>query len=1152
MSDFQSFLFQSMHLIGLKAEDSSTTDAIDSGVDETSKYIKSSARRKLNTIEEPPEINSQKKLSINVKNSAKNYESRQQSIKTTLTTTTTSVETKTTPTKVVFRNQQTKITNLSVNSAEDDDEELEKPVKIQNKTMSSISNNNNNNIKNSVMNDRADIISQLQQSSMGNISICTTETFISTNSNSTNATTSTNVNLNDDQNQTLSQKYTTIVESDSNFNANDTFPEPPKFDSEINCMDSNDQDVDKFGNKLKSSSNYTMISKTSTNTQSSDSIVCINDNQVNYNDNKQINEKKIENKDVSFDLCSLTSSGNCLDGVPFKNNMLSNEKCFNNNNNNNNNSKNENQLTNITSVPVETMPVTVSITPPQQINCTNIVDESFIDNNSYNNNMSNVNMVPNSMNTSVYDCERDVKSPKPVAESISQRILKKISSGDFSPLKSIFNKHYHNKQNSNNNSANVSTNEISKSSASSRSSEKHNKQHNIEPTKIQLDGKSMESYLAKFEEEILRKAKTEILNECKMMSLKQTELLHRTTLNGETESIKKYLNEELFLNTDMDNLEKYNTLLNRLRFNANKRYNTLPLLYSYLNDKVDSTQITKWLKTIEKASGELEEKEPVSVEKEVPSKLSSKQYLINKKRELLDKVAKKMHHKKTPRSTTLIETQVYANIDLTESLPEVKKNKKKKSVKKEASKSTETLSEIVGHDGFYINDKHAKTVDVSNDGKKTKKVKNRTRSEVPSVEENNSFVREQFNVTLSDELEDMIELEKKSKSREKRHQSQPQNLKKEQQRKSSSALKQESADVNDDSRVQEVNIRRRKPVSVNQSVMNDHFYNEINEMELRNTIRLKEQKKEFSDADVSLTKMKTLKSGDKTVRTEKINTKPKLPNSSSASILPNNNSPSSTAKKLPPTAPTTRKTTAAEHAKNFLRKPSHLLAKLKSPERKILYNDWFAIIKKMDSDPKFDLETLVRTRGRFTEHDRISYRDRLQQQKLRSARSEPNFGAMKFSSQQNSEQSSEDSAATGHDRKRPKTHSKPPSGNHNNRERSRAHRTVHLGPTRNHDAMMKSESYCENVGRKWDMDKQNHNDEQDEINLSLNNNNNSKASSNTLSNALKLTLQKSDVELIKDILKKKHKNLSTADLNAMTINALRGKINSEQDLNQSI
>ena len=53
------------------------------------------------------------------------------------------------------------------------------------------------------------------------------------------------------------------------------------------------------------------------------------------------------------------------------------------------------------------------------------------------------------------------------------------------------------------------------------------------------------------------------------------------------------------------------------------------------------------------------------------------------------------------------------------------------------------------------------------------------------------------------------------------------------------------------------------------------------------------------------------------------------------------------------------------------------ISNLKSPERQILYNDWFKIVKKMETDPKFDLEALIRTRGRFTDHEIISYRDKL-------------------------------------------------------------------------------------------------------------------------------------------------------------------------------
>ena len=38
-----------------------------------------------------------------------------------------------------------------------------------------------------------------------------------------------------------------------------------------------------------------------------------------------------------------------------------------------------------------------------------------------------------------------------------------------------------------------------------------------------------------------------------------------------------------------------------------------------------------------------------------------------------------------------------------------------------------------------------------------------------------------------------------------------------------------------------------------------------------------------------------------------------------------------------------------------------------SPEKKLLYNEWFAIIKRMENDPKFDLEAMIRARaGRTT------------------------------------------------------------------------------------------------------------------------------------------------------------------------------------------
>jgi hypothetical protein len=1046
MTDFQSFLFQSMHLIGLKEENNnSTTDSIDN-------------KKKLNTIEEPPDFN-RKQSTINLKNSQKS-----QSTATTIDSRHSSTKSQHQPSPVkLLNNKQSPLKTITPkknenkkNEEEKEEEEVEKPVQLRN-DIKRISSNN-------------DVINQLQQSSMGNISICTTETFISTNS--TNVTTSTNgttsTNFQSDENPP--QKYKTIAESDVNINTSiDAFPDPPKFDNEQICTESTDEKNLSIDEERK--------------------------NNFNDNNSNQLSEKVIENKDVLFEICSLSSSINCLD-----------------------------QAKNVVdSVPIEAT-------------TTNIVDESFIDNNGYNNNMSNVGVI-NIINTSTYDCEREAKSPKPVAESISQRILKKLGNGDFSPLKSIFSKN----KNTCNNS--VSTNGVSSSSSSSKHNSIESPVNNriVQPF---TDTKSMESYLAKFEEEILRKAKTEILNECKMLNLKQNEVTNKRNSmeNVDSELIKKYLGvngDDLLPQNDVENLEKYNSLINRIRLNTSKRYNTLPLLYSYFNDKIDSSQISKWLKTIEKATIENEEKD--INEKEMPSKLTSKQYLINKKRELMDKVAKKMNHKKTPRSSTVIESpQLYANIDLTETLPEIKKQRKKKTVKEISKCVVETPSEII-NDGFYINDKNdnnnnfndiikiekalevrdkREVIEIHEAPKRIKK-KHRTRSEVQSVEENNSLAREQFNMTLSDELDELFELEK-SRTREKRHHL----------RKSSAALKEENEedDEVEDVSVQKVNIRRRKIDKA--ARQDDHFYNEINEMELKmNTIKVKERKSE----DGEVVKMKTLKN-------ERV--KPKAIGSSANTTATSNIVSSGN---VSPLVKTVKKTSAAEHAKNFMKKPSQLLAKLKSPERKILYNEWFAIIKKMDYDPKFDLEALVRTRGRFETHDNISYRDRLIEQKLRTARSEPNFGAMQFL-QPNSEQSSEDSL----DPNKPKKKRKPQQGN---RDKSRAHRTVHLGQS--HAEMMKSESYCENMSRKWDIGKPVR-----EVDVRPEKVNKTKPQQQQqqqqqqqkqdtpTKDGLKLTLHKSDVELIKEILKKKNKNLSAADLNALTMNALKSKVG-KADPNES-
>jgi hypothetical protein len=228
------------------------------------------------------------------------------------------------------------------------------------------------------------------------------------------------------------------------------------------------------------------------------------------------------------------------------------------------------------------------------------------------------------------------------------------------------------------------------------------------------------------------------------------------------------------------------------------------------------------------------------------------------------------------------------------------------------------------------------------------------------------------------------------------------------------------------------------------------------------------------------------------------------------------------------------------------------VAKLKSPERRILYKEWFTIIKKMEKDPKFDLEALVRTRGRFTEHDRISYRDKLllKQQRLRCARSEPNFSAMHLLSASMGSGASGEAgdtvslrmtksrggistapAAKGRtkmiDEKstQQKIRRNFSANMHDINNDSRAANNVTMNGSNNNNSSnnnnntMKSESFSETIRRNWELDRLDNSSRLINRNLEEPNN---------LASALKLTLQKSDINFIKEILKKKDKSTMSA------------------------
>jgi hypothetical protein len=163
----------------------------------------------------------------------------------------------------------------------------------------------------------------------------------------------------------------------------------------------------------------------------------------------------------------------------------------------------------------------------------------------------------------------------------------------------------------------------------------------------------------------------------------------------------------------------------------------------------------------------------------------------------------------------------------------------------------------------------------------------------------------------------------------------------------------------------------------------------------------------------------------------------------------------------------------------------------------------------MEKDPKFDLEALVRTRGRFTEHDNISYRDRLIETKqLRCARSEPNFSEMHFTSQTNVIQ--EDSK-NGKIRLSQTNHARTNKDCQQNKTRN-GHIKDNKSINPNRDITIKSESFSETIRRKWELENDTLSSDTKQIN-------------HTLSNALKLTLQKSDINFIKEALKKKDKKI---------------------------
>ncbi|CAF0978797.1 unnamed protein product [Brachionus calyciflorus] len=236
----------------------------------------------------------------------------------------------------------------------------------------------------------------------------------------------------------------------------------------------------------------------------------------------------------------------------------------------------------------------------------------------------------------------------------------------------------------------------------------------------------------------------------------------------------------------------------------------------------------------------------------------------------------------------------------------------------------------------------------------------------------------------------------------------------------------------------------------------DHFYNEITDLETRQAMKHKNREKERVERNVEIESKQLSKRNSEILQQIVDYTQTSVHDSTSNMIFKRN--------------------IAA-------------ISNLKSPERKILYKEWFTVLKRMEKDPKFDLETLVRTRGRFTDNDKISYRTKLMEKndKIRTARSEPSFSTM-FTDRVNKTRNGMNTTPA----------SKAPRGTNYNS---------------NEDNKQKDEPKPEPVSQ----------------------------------NALKLTLEKSDINKIKDLLKKKDKSLKI-DLTKLKVTTTQRKLQSKKEM----
>lgn len=656
-----------------------------------------------------------------------------------------------------------------------------------------------------------------------------------------------------------------------------------------------------------------------------------------------------------------------------------------------------------------------------------------------------------------------------------------------------------------------------------------------------IESTLMEPYLVKFEEEILKSSKSDMIRD--FNNFKNSEKLK----NGEGHYLKRYINEIKNLtirrkksNADSkskpESVEKKPLNLLELRkmtktqipwnnldidsadlllssisdsYFGNGAEIVYPDIYSKNGNKISRTQVKKWFKILEKLTLEQSDIQARTLSRSISrhsTKMSSKQYFINKKKQILDKVSLRKKSKTFSEVSNASELSKKLSSDISRSASKLYANcnvnideQLKKNLKNESKKSlidSKTKKSVKSNVDETLQDDDCESINTS-----------QTLSESESVK---SFEKRKTNKTVKTP-------ERKEKLNDS---SQDFDLKKRQKY-------TENQYVNDNFNIKaknEPNIEKEKPkknVSAGIASSENHFYNEINE----NSFEGKKNRKanEESKSTIKTTRKSELTERETRHTRHHTNT---MNSSSSSRIMETKHTKSeksiadlhmkltqSNVSIVPPLPE------FSDPTRSNFKRPITALSKLKSPERKILYNEWFTIIKKMEKDPKFDLEALVRTRGRFTEHERISYRDKLliKQQQLRCARSEPNFGAMLFLTNGANSETGTDPDTLKASKSRSGLNTTPSKGKNDPLKLKRnlsAHDKSNVK-----DNTIKSESFSETIRRTWELD-----------NTSINSGVGSKAnkfieSTSNLSNALKLTLQKSDINLIKEVLKKKDKKI---------------------------